>query len=202
MSLLGVSCVHAGDVAAVRASVCDIDAVDGQDAHSLCCVRQSFTMGLSVLQSVWLVRWNEIQHCIFTDAVQHVTNHCCYVPVCEGKTTECPLQRRTPPTLCSSGWGPPPLSARLAPQETAWHRKPDFLSGKEKKGGGRKRGTEGGETVREVTVTSSAFFFLPRRTRGNDFPLDQRSHPTIKKLSVTSSHYFHSFVKVYISEGN
>lgn len=103
--------------------------------------------------------WDEMKfRCLFTDTVKHVTNCCCYVPLCGGKPTECPPQRWTPPSPCSSGWGPPLLSARLAPQETAWHRKPDFLSRKEKKGGGRNRGTEGGETVREVTVTSSAVF--------------------------------------------
>lgn len=48
LSLLGVCCLSAGDIAAVGATVSDIDTGDGQDAHSLSCARQSFTIGLSV----------------------------------------------------------------------------------------------------------------------------------------------------------
>lgn len=48
LSLLGVRCLGAGDVAAVGARVCHIDAGDGQDANSLCGARQSFTVGLRV----------------------------------------------------------------------------------------------------------------------------------------------------------
>lgn len=58
LSLLGLRCVNAGDVADVRACVCDVDTVDGQDANSLCGVRQSFTVGLSVRPVVRLVRGN------------------------------------------------------------------------------------------------------------------------------------------------
>lgn len=36
LSLLDLCRVNAGDVAAVRARVCDVDTVDGQDANSLC----------------------------------------------------------------------------------------------------------------------------------------------------------------------
>lgn len=108
--------------------------------------------------------------------------HCCYLPVCQGKTTECPLQRWTPPTLCSSGWGSPPLSAWLGLQETAWHRKPHFLYGKKRKWrGGKNSATVGGRQW-ERSRWHRQQFFLPRWTRGNDFSLDQRSHSTIKKL--------------------
>lgn len=58
LSLLAVRCVHAGDVAAVGASVCDVDTVDGQDASRLCGLRQSFAIGLNAHATVRLVRGN------------------------------------------------------------------------------------------------------------------------------------------------
>lgn len=60
LSLLGLCCVHAGHIAGVWASVCDIDTVDGQDANSLCGVRQSFTIGLSLHPTVRLARRNRL----------------------------------------------------------------------------------------------------------------------------------------------
>lgn len=71
-------------------------------------------------------------------------------------------------------------------------------SGKRKREG-INRGTEGGRQW-ERPPWHRQQFFLPCRTRGNDFPLDQRNHPTIKKLSVINSHYYHSCVKLYVSE--
>lgn len=54
LCLLALPGANAGDVAAVEASVGDIDPVDGQDAHGLCGLRQSFPMGLYVDQAVCL----------------------------------------------------------------------------------------------------------------------------------------------------
>lgn len=54
LCLLALPAANAGDVAAVEASVGDIDPVDGQDAHGLCGLRQSFPMGLYVDQAVCL----------------------------------------------------------------------------------------------------------------------------------------------------
>lgn len=74
LCLLGLCCVNAGDVAAVRASVSDIDPVDGQDANSLCGMRQSFTMGLS-LHPVRLVRRNSLKfRFLIIDVLQRASN--------------------------------------------------------------------------------------------------------------------------------
>lgn len=56
LCLLALPGANAGDVAAVEASVGDIDPVDGQDAHGLCGLRQSFPLGLYVDQAVCLAR--------------------------------------------------------------------------------------------------------------------------------------------------
>lgn len=60
LRLLGSGCFHAGDIADVGARVGDIDTVDGQDADSLCGVRQSFAMGFSLRPAVCLA----IRNCI------------------------------------------------------------------------------------------------------------------------------------------
>lgn len=59
LCLLALPVANAGDVAAVEASVGDIDPVDGQDAHGLCGLRQSFPMGLYVDQAVCLAGGRE-----------------------------------------------------------------------------------------------------------------------------------------------
>lgn len=60
LSLLGVSPVHAGNIAGVSAGVCDIDTVDGQGARSRCGLRQRFTEGGNLHQVVRLVRRNKL----------------------------------------------------------------------------------------------------------------------------------------------
>lgn len=50
----GFRCLRGGGGAVVQPGVCDIDAVDGQDAGSLCGLIQSLTIGLDVHQAVGL----------------------------------------------------------------------------------------------------------------------------------------------------
>lgn len=54
LRLLRLSGVNAGDVAAVRAAVIDVDPLDGQDAGDLREVRQSLAVGLRVRPAVCL----------------------------------------------------------------------------------------------------------------------------------------------------
>lgn len=61
LCLLGLCCVDAGDVAAVGSGVSDVDPVDGQDANSLCGMRQSFTIGLSFHPAVCLARRSSLK---------------------------------------------------------------------------------------------------------------------------------------------
>lgn len=95
----------------------------------------------------------------------------CYVPLCQGRTTECPPRRWTPPERYSSGWECPPPTAPPGPQETAWHHKPDFLFRGEDKTGVR-GGTEGrreGDRKKGRSDIVSGFSFLTRAeeiTRG------------------------------------
>lgn len=157
LSLLALRGFHGGDVADVRACVCHIYTGNDQDALCLCGIRQSFTMRLDLHKTFSLEKRNSLFALILCAGVSHMTSQSCCVPVCQGKTTECPPQRWTPPTPCSSEWGPPPPSAPPGPQETAWHRKPHFLSRRKKRSREKERDT-GREPVREVTVTSSAVF--------------------------------------------
>lgn len=60
LSLLGVSPIHAGNIAGVSAGVCDIDTVDGQGARSRRGLRQRFTEGGNLHQVVRLVRRNKL----------------------------------------------------------------------------------------------------------------------------------------------
>lgn len=60
LNLLGVSPVHAGNIAGVSAGVCDIDTVDGQGARSRRGLRQRFTEGGNLHQVVRLVRRNKL----------------------------------------------------------------------------------------------------------------------------------------------
>lgn len=74
LCLLGLCGFSAGDAAAVRASVIDIDPADGQDAHSYCGVRQSFTIRLSFHQAVGLGRRNSLNFSFpYAGVVQPVT---------------------------------------------------------------------------------------------------------------------------------
>lgn len=57
--LLDLCCFRTRDVADVRASVCHVHTVDGQDTHSLYGVRQAFTRGFSLDPILRLVRGKE-----------------------------------------------------------------------------------------------------------------------------------------------
>lgn len=58
LSLNSLCSFHAGDVADVEPTVCDVDAGDGQDANSLCGMSERFSMLLSLDPTVCLVKRN------------------------------------------------------------------------------------------------------------------------------------------------
>lgn len=203
LSLLDLCCFHCRDIADIWASVCHVNSGDGQDANSLSGVRQGFTIGLSLHHTFCLVE--EKQSITFTFFIRWSPHDMrSAVPAAYLFARVRPLNVHPSIELhhCCAVQGEGLPHHQLYP---VLRKQLDIINltscpGK-RKGGGRSKGTEGGRQW-ERSWWHRQLFFLPHRIRGNGFPLDQRNHPTIKKLSVSSSHFFHSCVKLYTGEGN
>lgn len=202
LCLLGLRCVYAADVAAVRASVINVDLVDSQDANGLCGMRQSFTIGLCFHPAVGLVR----RKCLKISFLIYWF-HMCYwhVDTMYQFARVWPLNVHSGVELnqrCAvEGEGLPHYQLNRILRKQLDIVNLTSCTGKRKRGGGESRETVG-VRQRGRSRWHCQQFFLPQRSRGNGFPLDQRSHSTIKWLPATSPDYFHSCDLLYISAGN